>query len=90
MADKSSSSKPTRKHSGITDCGGIRPLKPLTPKDLNTGQTSEKEKPANALGVKVKAPNDVLFITSTGKTLIGENGEGWFITYKPNERRRLK
>lgn len=35
MADKSNSSKSKLKRSGITDCGGIRPLEPLTLKDLN-------------------------------------------------------
>ena len=52
MVDKSNSSKPTRKHSGITDCGGIRPPKLLTLKDLNTGKTSEKRSRPMRLGSK--------------------------------------
>ena len=34
MADKSNSSKSKLKRSGITDCGEIRPLEPLTLKDF--------------------------------------------------------
>lgn len=43
MADKSYSSKPKLKRSGITDCGGIRPLEPLTLKDLNANKTPKKK-----------------------------------------------
>lgn len=43
MADKSYSSKPKLKRSVITDCGGIRPLEPLTLKDLNANKTPKKK-----------------------------------------------
>ena len=48
------------------------------------------EELANALGVEVIAPNDVLYISVNGELQVGETGEGRFISYKPNQRRRLK
>lgn len=45
---------------------------------------------ANALGVTVKAPNDVLFINEDGKLSVGEFGQGAFVKYVPNQRRRRK
>lgn len=45
---------------------------------------------ANALGVTVKAPNDVLFINENGKLSVGEFGQGAFVKYVPNQRRRRK
>lgn len=48
------------------------------------------EELSNALGVEVKAPNDVLFISPNGVLSIGENGKGQFITFKPNQRGRRK
>ncbi len=60
----------------------------------NTGKkTSDDycfaEELANALGVTVYAPNDLL-IFNDGTFEIGRNNKGFFIAYKPNERRRLK
>ena len=48
------------------------------------------EELANALGVKVKAPNDILYISELGNLRIGDDGKGKFIIYRPNERRRLR
>lgn len=48
------------------------------------------EELANALGVEVTAPNDLLFIAENGIMMVGKIGQGSFITYKPNERKRLK
>ena len=48
------------------------------------------EELANALGVEVVAPNDILYISRNGLFQIGESGEGKFITYAPNQRRRMK
>lgn len=48
------------------------------------------EELANALGVKVKAPNDVLYISKRGGLSVGDRGDGKFVTYKPNQRRRMK
>lgn len=48
------------------------------------------EELANALGVTVKAPNDVLFINENGKLSVGEFGQGAFVKYVPNQRRRRK
>ena len=68
----------------------IRLLSCSTGQRIDDASYCFAEELANALGVKVTAPNDVLFIVPTGKMFVGENGEGSFITYKPNERRRLK
>lgn len=61
----------------------------------NTGKRIENdycfaEELANALGVKVKAPTDVLYIPINGEMYVGDSGEGYFETYKPNERGRVK
>lgn len=61
----------------------------------NTGKRIENdycfaEELANALGVKVKAPTDVLYIPPNGEMYVGDSGEGYFETYKPNERERVK
>lgn len=61
----------------------------------NTGKRIENdycfaEELANALGVKVKAPTDVLYIPTNGEMYVGDSGEGYFETYKPNERGRVK
>lgn len=48
------------------------------------------EELANALGVKVKAPTDVLYIPPNGEMYVGDSGEGYFESYKPNERGRVK
>lgn len=48
------------------------------------------EELANALGVEVMAPNDELYIFNSGKLQIGKFGDGKFIVYKPNQRRRIK
>ena len=45
---------------------------------------------ANALGVTVLAPNLPLYISERGTFQVGKYGEGAFVEYKPNERRRLK
>ena len=48
------------------------------------------EELANALGVKVTAPDDTLYITPQGEMFVRKEGNGSFVLYKPNERRRLK
>lgn len=48
------------------------------------------EELANALGVKVKAPNDLLYIFPSGRIQVGPRGEGSMITFSPNQRRRRK
>ena len=48
------------------------------------------EELANALGVEVKAPNDVLFISGAGTLKVGIHGEGDILTFTPNQRGRRK
>lgn len=44
------------------------------------------EELANALGVAVKAPNDLLYIMPSGRMYVGEFKEGKFVDYYPNQR----
>ena len=48
------------------------------------------EELANALGVIVEAPDMKIYTDVNGKTRVGWFGEGRMISYKPNERRRVK
>lgn len=48
------------------------------------------EELANALGVEVKAPDDVLFISSAGVLKVGTHGEGHILLFAPNQRGRRK
>ena len=48
------------------------------------------EELANALGQKVEAPNDTLFINPDGSLQVGVLGKGNFVTFDPNERRRIR
>lgn len=48
------------------------------------------EELANALGVEVKAPNDILFIRPNGRMSIGFLGEGKMIPFFPNQRGRMR
>ena len=48
------------------------------------------EKLANALGVEVKAPDDVLLITPSGRMSVGLLGKGGMVSYIPNQRGRRK
>ena len=48
------------------------------------------EELANSLGVTVFAPNDLIFVSKSGKIKVGIDGSGSIIPYKPNERKRLK
>lgn len=48
------------------------------------------EELANALGIAVYAPNDLIFFRKDGTFYIGENHDGAILKFKPNERRRLK
>ena len=48
------------------------------------------EELANALGVEVIAPNDVLYISPMGQLQVGDDGSGEFVIFKPNQRRRIK
>lgn len=48
------------------------------------------EELANALGVEVLAPNDILYISPSGELQVGDDGTGKFVAFKPNQRRRTK
>lgn len=48
------------------------------------------EELANALGVEVKAPDDVLFISGAGVLKVGIHGEGNILPFTPNQRGRRK
>ena len=48
------------------------------------------EQLANALGVPVLAPNSILYITPQGEMCVGECGDGEFVEFIPNQRRRIK
>lgn len=48
------------------------------------------EELANALGVEVMAPDDVLIIYPNGAHEVGMHGDGHMVRFKPNERKRRK
>ena len=48
------------------------------------------EELANALGVEVKAPDEVLFISGAGVLKVGTHGEGNILPFTPNQRGRRK
>ena len=48
------------------------------------------EELANALGVEVKAPNGMLYISKGGVLKVGFYGDGKFAAFAPNQRRRRK
>lgn len=48
------------------------------------------EELANALGVEVKAPNDLLYIYPSGRLKVGARGEGHMLSFLPNQRKRKK
>lgn len=48
------------------------------------------EELANALGVEVKAPNKVLYISKGGTLKVGFSGDGKFSAFAPNQRKRRK
>lgn len=48
------------------------------------------EELANALGVEVKAPDDVLFISGAGVLKVGTHGEGNILPFTPNQRGKRK
>ena len=48
------------------------------------------EELANALGVEVKAPNDVLYISPAGNLQVGARDGGRFVQYTPNQHGRRK
>ena len=54
------------------------------------GEYCFAEELANALGVEVSAPNDTLFIFKSGEFRIGKRGDGAFVSFQPNQRRRLR
>ena len=61
----------------------------------NTGNNSSgdycfAEELANSLGVTVFAPNDLIFVSKNGKIMVGRDGSGRIIPYKPNERKRFR
>ena len=67
----------------------IRLLSCSTGKRVN-GNYCFAEELANALGVKVKAPNDTLYIIENGELYVGLFKDGAFETFKPNQRGRKK
>lgn len=48
------------------------------------------EELANALGVEVKAPNDLLYISPNGYIMVGKRGQGSMLQFRPNQRGRRK
>nr|DAG72376.1 MAG TPA: minor capsid protein [Caudoviricetes sp.] len=48
------------------------------------------EELANALGVEVKAPNDLLYIYPSGRISVGPTGKGEIISFLPNQRERRR
>ncbi len=48
------------------------------------------EELANALGVEVRAPNDVLFVTPNGNIYVGTHRTGKMVPFRPNQRGRRK
>jgi hypothetical protein len=48
------------------------------------------EELANALGVEVKAPDDILLISPSGRMSVGLLGKGGMVSYIPNQRGRRK
>lgn len=48
------------------------------------------EELANALGVEVKAPDDLLYIYPSGNMYIGEDKDGHMISFLPNQRIRMR
>ena len=48
------------------------------------------EELANALGVKVSAPNDLLYFSGNGGFYVGEHGEGKMLSFYPNQRGRRR
>ena len=48
------------------------------------------EELANALGVEVMAPDDVLIIYPNGAHEVGMHGDGHMVRFKPNERKRRR
>ena len=59
-------------------------------RDLRHRDGRKQEELANALGVEVIAPDDILYISSKGNLQVGDAGNGKFVTFKPNQRRRIK
>lgn len=48
------------------------------------------EELANALGVTVKAPDDLLYVFPSGRLQVGSRDKGHMVNYRPNERGRKK
>lgn len=77
------------RHSDGWNGQNIRLLSCSTGKQTD-GDYCFAEELANALGVEVKAPNDLLYIYQSGRIKVGPRGEGRMITFFPNQRRRRK
>lgn len=69
---------------------GVRLLSCSTGQKRKNGEYCVAEHLANILGVEVKAPNDKLYINPDGTYYVGLLGEGEFVSFIPNQRRRLK
>lgn len=48
------------------------------------------EELANALGVEVKAPDDLLYIYPSGRISVGPTGKGNIVSFLPNQRERRR
>lgn len=68
----------------------VRLLSCSTGVQPDDGSYCVAEQMANILGVEVKAPNDVLKIQANGIFFVGYLGEGEFLSFLPNQRRRIK
>lgn len=77
------------RHSDGYDGQKIRLLACSTGRSVN-GDYCCAEELANILGVEVLAPNLDLYISENGSLQVGDWGEGQFIPFTPNQRRRIK
>lgn len=67
----------------------IRLLSCSTGKIVGEGYCFAEEL-ANALGAHMSAPTDAVYVSEHGNLQVGDYGDGSFITYEPNRRRRIK
>ena len=68
----------------------IRLLSCDTGRTFTNGDYCFAEELANALGVTVIAPNELLYFNPDGTMRIGQFGEGKMEEFSPNQRRRIK
>lgn len=68
----------------------VRLLSCSTGVQPDDGSYCVAEQMANILGAEVKAPNDSLHISKNGGFYVGDFRDGKFVTFYPNQRRRIK